>query len=455
MSIHSSISNGSGFLPLQQLNTIALGLNIEGPRPTQYLPNHCKWYNLIQVIDEPLIGITFDMIMKKVANHRFKFIEQAIDNFNIQKFITQLTNIINKIKGDHNKILVHVHQYTGTTQLHQELAKNTGLSVILDDTNFYEQPVRYNEKYSDIDALVSISQCAGFGLPAGSFIVPSSFMEFDVVNNIIYTNKLIVNNDIKKYLDFEFHEGNILFVNDLWSPDLKTVDGILLIDESDDQVLGFVKEHTREFDSSHDWKHAVKVSYNSTRILNNKSVLYLSLLHDVCDHKYSHSISRENLAKWIQSQLPEYQDINSMIDQVSYSYQKKHEEQNLKNRPNPVSPILEAVRDGDRLEAIGRIGIQRCEELVRCRNGKIPEDVVTHCYEKLLRLVPEKYIVSDIALPEAIKRHNEIVSYVVENLPKTTLKGYPVPEKIMETPLIKAIFCNYLWFNSTQFTSSH
>ncbi|AYV78387.1 MAG: hypothetical protein Edafosvirus11_22 [Edafosvirus sp.] len=207
-------------LELKSLNTIAVGLNIEGHRPTLTLPKKCKWYNIIQVIDEPLAGINFDHIMKSVNDNKYNLIEKAI-GIDIDNFVSQLVEVITKIAKNHINPLVHVHQYTGTTILNQILESKTGIKTILDTTNFFETPISYEEKYPNIDALISISQCAGFGLKAGTWIIPTSFMEFDVKNNIIDTKKIFAENNIKKYVHFDYIEGNILVVNDLWNPNLE------------------------------------------------------------------------------------------------------------------------------------------------------------------------------------------------------------------------------------------
>lgn len=206
-------------LQVFQLQLIAVGLNIEGCLPARLVPEGCKWYNILQVIDEPLKGDTFDAVMKRVKDNNLKFIEEAV-GIDIENLLNIYTLILNRIKERHKKVLVHVHQYQGTTELHKELNKRTGLEVILDETNFHEHPVNYREKYPDIDALVSLSQCAGFGHLPGTFIVPSSFLNFDVKNNVIDVQPKSVDNHIKEVLseDLDFVEGKILVVNDLWNP---------------------------------------------------------------------------------------------------------------------------------------------------------------------------------------------------------------------------------------------
>ena len=174
------------------------------------------------------------------------------------------------------------------------------------------------------------------------------------------------------------------------------------IDEESLIVLNFVKESTKHFDQSHDWNHALRVAQRATKILNRKDVFYLALLHDVCDHKYPESIPREKLTNFINSNLKNYSYIDDMIDKVSYTYHKK-------NKQEKVSPILEAVRDADKFEALGEEGIKRLE-IYSQRIKRQKKDTIQHCFDKLLRLVPEGYITN--VTPDFIEAHNKIVDYV-------------------------------------------
>ena len=207
----------SKYIKVKDLSKIAVGLNIEGYRPTLTLPVDCKWYNIIQVIDTPLEGNTFNNVMDKVISNNYKLIEQAV-NIDINIFVDQLVNLINKISQIHKKILVHVHQYTGTTILDKILFEKTGQETILDTTNFFETPINYVNDYGNIDALISISQCAGIGVKEGTWIIPDAFLDFDVKNNIIFTKNYIAKNEIDEFVDFEYIRGNILVVNNLWNP---------------------------------------------------------------------------------------------------------------------------------------------------------------------------------------------------------------------------------------------
>ena len=203
----------------------------------------------------------------------------------------------------------------------------------------------------------------------------------------------------------QYVDGDILVVNDLWNSVKGTNPKIITLDSIGAQVLQFVVKSTQLFDESHNWKHAIQVAHNALDIIDSKEVLYLALLHDVCDHKYSsESIQREELSQFIARNIPEFGHINSLIDHVSFSSQKTMDK---------VHPVLEAVRDSDRLEAIGEIGLIRCIQVTESRGGKYPEDVIDHCFDKLLRLVPEGYIANRTT--EAIRRHNVIVDFVKQN----------------------------------------
>ena len=180
---------------------------------------------------------------------------------------------------------------------------------------------------------------------------------------------------------------------------------MLVLDNEGQKVLDFVKENTKIFDESHDWRHAVKVAENSIKILNRKDVLYLALLHDVCDHKYPESIKRSTLSTWIVNNIPEFYYIDDLIDKVSFSYQVSH--YNL--RSDKDNKVLEAVRDGDRYEALGVTGINRLE-LYSKKIGRGKADAIQHCFDKILRLVPEGFIKH--VDEEVIVNHNIIVDYV-------------------------------------------
>jgi uncharacterized protein len=198
---------------------------------------------------------------------------------------------------------------------------------------------------------------------------------------------------------------------------------MLKLSKQGEKVLHFVKQNTKNFDYSHDWKHAYRVAQRAVQIQDNitslrepvlsshqstryNDVIFLSLLHDVCDHKYKNdSIARKDLTDWIEKNLSEYKYIDKLIDKVSFSYQ-------VKNPDEKVPKILEIVRDADRFDSLGQIGIIRLETYSK-KIGRGREDAIKHCFDKILKLVPEGYIVN--LDEETIHKHNIIVDYVNRN----------------------------------------
>jgi uncharacterized protein len=191
----------------------------------------------------------------------------------------------------------------------------------------------------------------------------------------------------------------------------------------EDQVFSFVKESTKHFDSSHNHEHAWIVYQNALTIMaslepafDKDFLLHAALLHDVCDHKYPQSIPRAELDAFIVAQLGAERghECIFLIDMVSFSKEDKVRRGLADPTPVPehLKLYLDALRDADRLEAIGQIGIDRCIAYSESIGRKIPEDVIVHCHEKLLRLYEEKFIVTEKGRELAAPLHQVIVDYV-------------------------------------------
>lgn len=161
----------------------------------------------------------------------------------------------------------------------------------------------------------------------------------------------------------------------------------------DRNLMDFVIQHTSTFDASHDVNHAIAVYENALDIaehdyplINTNILMYACMLHDVCDHKYKHSVSKEERNEFIHKQLnnPEHsQCVIDVIENISYSQEVKG---NRKTLPYPNCIYQDIVSDADKLEAIGQTGLDRCIAFTIARGGKVPDEVVEHCHEKLLKL---------------------------------------------------------------------
>lgn len=190
----------------------------------------------------------------------------------------------------------------------------------------------------------------------------------------------------------------------------------------------FVRESTKIFDSSHNWQHA-DIVYNNTILIANESgkayeddiVTLTAKLHDVRDHKYPNSITLTELENFITSITNcenKTRRILTIIDNVSFSKQDAGKSKILEE---PDASYLNWIRDADRLEAIGQIGLDRCREFSKSRQPDVSildldAMVIQHCNEKLLRLYNEPgFIVTKLGREMAAPLHKIIVDYVLKN----------------------------------------
>ena len=171
-----------------------------------------------------------------------------------------------------------------------------------------------------------------------------------------------------------------------------------------EQCENLVKEVYMHFDASHDFQHIERVRKNAFDIAEtepsaNRELIELAvLLHDVSDPKYSSNEKQEEDRIIKQLNLSE-EKIAQVIEIIkAISFNGGHE---------VVAKTIEAkiVRDADRLDAIGAVGIARTfayggakGRLLYDANETPRENMsveeyrtkktasVTHFYEKLLKL---------------------------------------------------------------------
>ncbi|RHW37640.1 HD domain-containing protein [Lysinibacillus yapensis] len=170
-----------------------------------------------------------------------------------------------------------------------------------------------------------------------------------------------------------------------------------------EKLLKDVKRIYEQFDASHDFQHIERVLQNAESILAtepdaNKEIVRIAvLLHDVSDKKYSEDKEAENnLLHSLNLSADQKQHIKEIIESVSF------------NGGNEIpAKTIEAkiVRDADRLDAIGAVGIARTFAYGGAKGRKLYDDAeevrlemseeeyrskntasVTHFYEKLLLL---------------------------------------------------------------------
>ena len=193
------------------------------------------------------------------------------------------------------------------------------------------------------------------------------------------------------------------------------------------QCTNLVKDIYNKMDASHDFQHIDRVYQNAEAILleeksaHRETVLLAVLLHDVSDSKYA--VDKRDEIRILESlSLPEQQvqHIQEIIKAVSFNGGNEYEAKTIEAK---------IVRDADRLDAIGAVGIARAfafggakgrllydeqeevrfdmtEEAYRTKSTA----TVTHFYEKLLLL--KDLMVTEKGKQMAQARHSFMESFL-------------------------------------------
>jgi uncharacterized protein len=195
----------------------------------------------------------------------------------------------------------------------------------------------------------------------------------------------------------------------------------------------FVKQELSGAEGGHDWFHIERVYKNTLKIAQTEPVNILiaslaALLHDIADPKFHNgdeSIGPKKAAAFMQEEgVPaEIQlEVLDIIRKISFK-------NSLDDQPQPESLELQVVRDADRLDAIGAIGIARAfnfggfkgrplydpeipprMELSKEEYKKANGPTLNHFYEKLLLLKDLMHTETGKQLAE--RRHNFMLQYL-------------------------------------------
>ncbi len=171
------------------------------------------------------------------------------------------------------------------------------------------------------------------------------------------------------------------------------------------KIIAFVKDELSFDHSGHNFSHIERVVKNAEMLIkheggNSKIIITACYLHDIIDTKLFDDIEKqkEKIVNVLvnASYFPaEIEEILEIIESVSFSKGNINDVDNLN---------LEIVRDADRLDALGAIGIIRTIEygaskkrefyteenlsrsLDEVKFNKLTETTLSHFYDKLLKL---------------------------------------------------------------------
>ena len=182
-----------------------------------------------------------------------------------------------------------------------------------------------------------------------------------------------------------------------------------------------------DMDASHDYQHIERVYKNAETILQSEPqadvqiVRLAVLLHDVSDAKYTQTKeAEERILQKLDLTDEQRQHIRDIIASVSF---------NGGNELQAKTIEAKIVRDADRLDAIGAVGIARTFAYGGAKGRKLYDDAeearaqmsveeyrtkstasVTHFYEKLLLL--KDLMVTEKGKQMAEERHAFMVSFL-------------------------------------------
>ncbi len=166
-------------------------------------------------------------------------------------------------------------------------------------------------------------------------------------------------------------------------------------------------------DHTHDISHVMRV-YELAKQIRwaggdkiDKLIMEVAILHDVYDHKYKDA---ERNRKYVSDMYGK--DVTDAIDHISYSsevsYHAKDSEISihlnrmrwLNNLSDDAMIARNVVSDADKLEAIGRRGIDRCIDFIKHKNPELIYDdkqiniLLKQHYNEKLKLLAQYYIVT-------------------------------------------------------------
>ena len=129
----------------------------------------------------------------------------------------------------------------------------------------------------------------------------------------------------------------------------------------------FAKDYMKKYDDSHSFEHAMRVKNMATTLaisenLNEEQIFIIqlaALTHDINDSKYSNNNedTQENVLRDFFNNLIDDKSILENIIEIACNVSLSLEL--AKTSSSPKSIELDCVRDADRIDSLGAIGISR------------------------------------------------------------------------------------------------
>lgn len=162
-----------------------------------------------------------------------------------------------------------------------------------------------------------------------------------------------------------------MYVSAIYNMDTTGSAGSARISLSNEEIIilteDFAKDYMKKYDDSHSFEHAMRVKNMATTLaisenLNEEQIFIIqlaALTHDINDSKYSNNNddTQENVLRGFFDNLIDDKSILENIIDIACNVSLSLEL--AKTSSSPKSIELDCVRDADRIDSLGAIGISR------------------------------------------------------------------------------------------------
>lgn len=189
-----------------------------------------------------------------------------------------------------------------------------------------------------------------------------------------------------------------------------------------DKTEVFIKEYMKGYDDSHSYEHVMRVKRLATEIAISENlceqdifeIQLAALTHDINDHKYrvDNETQEETLAKFFKDIL-DVETMNNVIKMacnVSLSKELAYASAATTGTGLYNSIKLDCVRDADRIESLGSIGISRYFTYGILKNNNDIDSVIKNIESRTAILI--KHIKTNMGKMISIKKYNIIMVFI-------------------------------------------
>jgi uncharacterized protein len=184
------------------------------------------------------------------------------------------------------------------------------------------------------------------------------------------------------------------------------------------ETTDFVKKFMKDYDESHNFAHVIRVKDQATLIAISENlsiddifeVQLGALTHDINDHKYNQDIfaQEEILKEFFKDKLTD--EILKNVIKIACNVSLSKETSLKSNNIDINCKKLDCVRDADRLDSLGSIGITRYFIYGIKKNNSNVEEIIINLETRTNILM--KHIKTNLGNKIAEKKHKIINDFI-------------------------------------------